>query len=87
VAPATNGTGGDARLVELLSGAGHGLLSGRDPGTVNVPYVGVPTDRTGPVSTTKLAPSRPQLAWWWMLLLAIALGLACGAIAGILTLV
>jgi hypothetical protein len=85
--PGTEGTGGDARLVELLSGAGHGLLSGRDPGTENVPYVGVTTDRTGPVSTTKLAPSRPQLAWWWMLLLAIALGVACGAIAGILTLV
>jgi hypothetical protein len=87
VEPGTDGAGSDARLVELLSGAGHGLLSGRDPGTVNVPYVGVSTDRTGPVGTTKLAPNRPQLAWWWMLLLAIALGLACGAIAGILTLV
>lgn len=97
--PATGGTGaaaaadtgGDARLVELLSGAGHGLLSGRDPGTVNVPYVGVPSsqtgDRTGPVITTKLESGRPQLSWWWMLLLAIALGLACGAIAGILTMV
>lgn len=80
-------SGGDARLVELLSGAGHGLLSGRDPGTVNLPYVGVPTDRTGPVSTTKLSPSRPQLAWWWMLLLAVVLGLAAGAVAGVLTLV
>jgi hypothetical protein len=83
----SNGTGGDARLVELLSGVGHGLLSGHDPGTANVPYVGVPTDRTGPVGTTKLTPNRAQLAWWWMLLLAIALGLACGAVAGILTLV
>jgi hypothetical protein len=79
--------GGDARLVELLSGAGHGLLSGRDPGTVNLPYVGVPTDRTGPVGTTRLNPGRPQLAWWWMLLLAIVLGLAAGAVAGVLTLV
>ena len=79
--------GGEARLVELLSGAGHGLLSGRDPGTVDVPFAGVPTDRTGPVSTTNLDPDRRQLAWWWMLLLAIALGLACGAIAGVLTLV
>ena len=85
--PGTNGTGGDARLVELLSGAGHGLLSGHEPGTVDVPYAGVPTDRTGPIGTTKLTPGRPQLAWWWMVLLAIALGLACGAIAGILTLV
>jgi hypothetical protein len=85
--PGTEGTGGEARLVELLSGAGHGLLSGRDPGTVDVPFVGVPTDRTGPVTTTKLDPDRRQLAWWWMLLLAIALGVACGAIAGVLTLV
>lgn len=82
----TEGTDG-ARLVELLSGAGHGLLSGRDPGTVNVPYTGVPTGRTGPAGTTRLDPDRPQLAWWWMLLLAIALGLACGAVAGVLTLV
>ena len=81
------GEGGDARLVELLSGAGHGLLSGRDPGTVNLPYIGVPADRTGPVSTTRLNPGRPQLAWWWMLLLAIVLGLAAGAVAGVLTLV
>ena len=85
--PADAEPGGDARLVELLSGAGHGLLSGRDPGTVNLPYVGVPTDRTGPVGTTKLNPGRPQLAWWWMLLLAIVLGLAAGAVAGVLTLV
>ncbi len=79
--------GGDARLVELLAGSGHGLLSGRDPGTVNLPYVGVPTNRTGPVGTTKLDSGRPQLAWWWMLLLAIVLGLAAGAVAGVLTLV
>jgi hypothetical protein len=83
--PATEG--GEARLVELLSGAGHGLLSGRDPSTMNVPYVGVPAERTGPVTTTTLDTRRPQLAWWWMLLLAIALGLACGAVAGIVTLV
>lgn len=85
--PGTEGTGGDARLVELLSGAGHGLLSGRDPSTMDVPYAGPPSDRTGPVTTTALDANRPQLAWWWMLSLAIALGVACGAIAGILTLV
>ena len=85
--PGTEGLGGEARLVELLSGAGHGLLSGRDPSTMDVPYVGVPADRTGPVVTTALEPSRPQLAWWWMLLLAIVLGLACGAVAGIVTVV
>ncbi|HEY4456055.1 MAG TPA: hypothetical protein VGN81_17215 [Pseudonocardiaceae bacterium] len=79
--------GGEARLVELLSGAGHGLISGREPSTVDVPYAGVPAERTGPVTTTTLDSRRPQLAWWWMLLLAIALGVACGAIAGILTLV
>ena len=81
------GTGGDAGLVELLSGAGHGLISGREPSTVDVPYAGVSGERTGPVTTTALEPDRPQLAWWWMLLLAIALGVACGAIAGIVTLV
>jgi hypothetical protein len=85
--PGTEGTGGDARLVDLLSGAGHGLISGRDPSTMDVPYAGVPADRTGPVMTTALEPKRPQLAWWWMLLLAIALGVACGAIAGIVTLI
>ena len=84
--PGTEGSGGEARLVELLSGAGHGLLSGRDPSTMDVPYVGVPAERTGPVTTTALEARRPQLAWWWMLLLAIALGLACGAVAGIVTL-
>jgi hypothetical protein len=85
--PGTEGAGGEARLVELLSGSGHGLISGRDPSTVDVPYAGVPAERTGPVTTTALASNRPQLAWWWMLLLAIALGVACGAIAGIVTLV
>ena len=85
--PGTEGMSDDARLVELLSGAGHGLLSGRDPSTVDVPYPGVPAERTGPVTTTALEAKRPQLAWWWILALAIALGVACGAIAGLLTLV
>jgi hypothetical protein len=85
--PPVDEAGGDAHLVELLSGAGHGLISGREPSTVDVPYAGVPAERTGPVTTTALASNRPQLAWWWMLLLAIALGVACGAIAGIVTLV
>jgi hypothetical protein len=77
-----------ARLVDLLSGAGHGLLSGRDPDTTDVPYSRRGGDNaTGPVGTTRLDTDRAPLAWWWIVLLAVALGLACGAIAGVLSLV
>jgi hypothetical protein len=81
------GTSDGARLVDLLSGAGHRLFSGREPDT-DAPYSPRRGDRaaTGPVSTTKLNAQRPPLAWWWIVMLAIALGLACGAMAGVLSL-
>jgi hypothetical protein len=76
-----------AGLMDLLSGAGHGLLSGREPET-DAPYSARRTDNnvTGSVFTTRLNAERPPLAWWWIVLLAVALGLACGAIAGVLSL-
>ncbi|HEX3781100.1 MAG TPA: hypothetical protein VHX38_15675 [Pseudonocardiaceae bacterium] len=86
--PGSFGGSEGARLVDLLSGAGHGLLSGRDPDTTDVPYSRRAGDNaTGPVGTTRLNTDRAPLAWWWIVLLAVALGLACGAIAGVLSLV
>lgn len=87
--PRSFGSSDDGRLMDLLSGAGHGLLSGRDPDTDDVSYPprGADGNVTGPVGTTKLDAQRSQLAWWWIVLLAVALGLACGAIAGVLSLV
>ena len=81
------GSSDGAGLMDLLSGAGHGLLSGREPDT-DRPYSARRADSnaTGSVFTTRLDTERPPLAWWWIVLLAVALGLACGAIAGVLSL-
>jgi hypothetical protein len=62
---------------------GYGLLSGSevslpaDPPTVRVP---LPADHTA-----RLAPE-PQVAVGWVVLLAVLLGLATGAVVGLLTL-
>jgi len=62
---------------------GYGLLSGSevsipaDPPTIRVP---LPADHT-----TRLGPE-PQVAAGWVVLLAVLLGLATGAVVGLLTL-
>jgi len=71
-------------LVQLLSGADqrYELLSGRASDTIGFP--------TGPVAapgTTQLPVSARPVSGWWIVLLAILLGLAAGAVVGLISIV
>jgi hypothetical protein len=71
-------------LVQLLSGADqrHELLSGRTSDTIGFP--------TGPVAapnTTRLPAQPRQVSAWWIVLLAVLLGLAAGAVVGLISIV
>jgi hypothetical protein len=73
-----------APLVQLLSGAEerYELLSGRASGTVGFP--------TGPVAappTARLPVAPRQVSAWWIVLLAVLLGLAAGAVVGLISIV
>jgi hypothetical protein len=89
---------GPAAPFELLSGTdpGYGLLSGREPeqptnyvagypATQNVH--GYPDARTGPLGTTVVTSGPEPIRAWWVLLLALLLGLAAGAVVGLFTLI
>jgi len=67
--------------LKLLSGTDY-LLSGRVSETVGFP--------TGPVAaptTTRLPVAPRQVSAWWIVLLAVLLGLAAGAVIGLISIV
>jgi hypothetical protein len=71
-------------LVKLLSGADerYELLSGRASETIGF--------ATGPVAaptTARLRVAPRQLSAWWIVLLAVLLGLAAGAVVGLISIV
>lgn len=72
-------------LLRLFSGTdGNDLLSGRASDTMDI-------RPTGPVvapSTARLPVSPPtQLSAWWIVLLAVLLGLAAGAVVGLISII
>jgi hypothetical protein len=69
-------------VLRLLSGtdAEHDLLSGRASDTVGVPPV--PTAQPYP---TVLDRRPTPLSAWWVVLLAVLLGLAAGAVVGLVS--
>jgi hypothetical protein len=82
-----------AGLLGLFSGTDHQhqLLSGRaEEPTGPTEWLPPPPERTrvgAPAPVTSGKPGRGrQLSVWWVLALAILLGLAAGAVAGLLTL-
>jgi hypothetical protein len=67
--------------LSLLSGTDY-LLSGRVSETISFP--------TGPVAaptTTRLPAAPRQVSAWWIVLLAVLLGLAAGAVVGLISIV
>jgi hypothetical protein len=70
-------------------GPGYGLISGAGVDGPPDPLVtgagGQPVEETAPAPAAPVPPSRP-LAAGWVLLLAVLLGLAAGAVAGLITL-
>jgi len=71
-------------LVKLLSGADerYELLSGRASDTV-----GLPTGPFAAPTTTRLPAAPRQVSAWWIVLLAILLGMAAGAVVGLISIV
>lgn len=82
---ADTGSGPDP-LLKLFSGTGeHDLLSGRASDTMNVPPAG---PVVGSSSTARLPTTVPtQLSAWWIVLLAVLLGLAAGAVVGLISII
>ena len=73
-------------LLKLFSGTdGHDLLSGRASDTMNIqptaPVVASPSTARLPVTTPT------QLSAWWIVLLAVLLGLAAGAVVGLISII
>lgn len=84
---ADSGQGSDP-LLKLISGADHHheLLSGRASDTVGVPPAGALV--FGAPNTARLPVTVPtQLSAWWIVLLAVLLGLAAGAVIGLLSII
>jgi hypothetical protein len=68
--------------LKLLSGTDQ-LLSGRVSETVSFP---TGTVGTAP-DTTRLAAAPRQVSAWWIVLLAVLLGLAAGAVVGLISII
>ncbi|AXB46441.1 hypothetical protein [Amycolatopsis albispora] len=69
--------------------AGYGLLSGADAGSLERERAALEPPAPSPepsVTATRQAEAPAPIAAWWVLLLAVLLGLAAGAVAGLLTL-
>jgi hypothetical protein len=66
-----------------LAGSGYGLLSGNDPALTLPPSA--PSSGTLASETTRVQPAR-RVPGWAILLLALVLGLAAGAVVGLVTL-
>jgi hypothetical protein len=71
-------------LVPLLSGTDshHDLISGRTSDTLGLPVVG-PRPQAGRGNVTLV---RRQLSGWWIVVLAVLLGAAAGAVVGLISL-
>ena len=82
-APLGNAGSGPDPLVKLFSGTEHqhDLISGRASDTVGVPAFGGPGTARLPVTP----PS--QISGWWIVLLAVLLGLAAGAVVGLISII
>jgi hypothetical protein len=65
--------------LKLLSGTDQ-LLSGRVSETVSFPTGTAP-------DTTRLAAAPRQVSAWWIVLLAVLLGLAAGAVVGLISII
>lgn len=74
-------------LVPLLSGteSHYDLLSGRTSDTLGLPAVG-PRPQGGPGPGGNAARVRKQLSGWWIVVLAVLLGAAAGAVVGLISL-
>ena len=72
-------------LLKLFSGTeANDLLSGRAPDTMDIR----PTGAVAAPSTARLPVTRPtQLSAWWIVLLAVLLGLAAGAVVGLISII
>jgi hypothetical protein len=81
--PATQPPPDSDPVLKLLSGtdAQHGLLSGRASDTVGVP----PVPQAQQHYTAQLPRSPALLSAWWIVLLAVLLGLAAGAVVGLVS--
>jgi hypothetical protein len=73
-------------VLKLLSGTDeHGLLSGSAPDTLDLPVGPVHRNAPPPRSPAR-RPDRPApLSVWWIVLLAVLLGLAAGAVVGLVS--
>jgi hypothetical protein len=69
-----------------LAGSGYGLLSGEFASTLSAPPQPDPPQPGAAAATSRLEPERPRVSAAAILLLALVLGLAAGAVAGLLTL-
>jgi hypothetical protein len=67
-----------------LAGSGYGLLSGNDLGLTTLPP-SAPSAETLASETSRIEPPR-RIPGWSILLLALLLGLAAGAVVGLVTL-
>ncbi|HEX4701118.1 MAG TPA: hypothetical protein VH352_03230 [Pseudonocardiaceae bacterium] len=81
-------------LLKLLSGtdAQHDLLSGRASDTIGIPPAGPAMNQptslpTGPPRTARLPAAAAPMSAWWIVLLAVLLGLAAGAVVGLISIV
>ncbi|HEY0808077.1 MAG TPA: hypothetical protein VGD84_23625 [Pseudonocardiaceae bacterium] len=85
-APLENGDPGSDPLLKLFSGTDHehDLLSGRAPDTVGIPPAGL---AFGAPTTARLPVTPTQISAWWIVLLAVLLGLAAGAVVGLISIV
>lgn len=90
-APLVDAGQGSDPLLKLLSGTDHqhALLSGRASDTVGIPPAapafGGPY---APGHTAQLPVTVPtQLSAWWIVLLAVLLGLAAGAVIGLISII
>lgn len=86
-------TGPEDQLLRLFSGTEneHGLLSGRADETATGSAGGAVDPVTGPVRpaagrTTRLRAAPRPVPVWWIVLLAVLLGLAAGAVVGLISL-
>lgn len=83
---AENGDPGADPLLKLFSGTDHhhDLISGRAVDTVGVPPV---RPVLGAPATARLPVTPTQISAWWIVLLAVLLGLAAGAVVGLISIV
>lgn len=75
-------------LLKLISGTDHqhDLLSGRASDTVGIAPTGG-LAFAAPHTARLPTPVQTQISAWWIVLLAVLLGLAAGAVVGLLSII